>query len=775
LLRSKLNLLILVLVALSGVVAVYRRLPGFLNERQGITQRLFITDKRGNIIRSYSEGESYDWISLEEVPKELIELLILAEDKSYYAHDGIDYKSIARSFWLNLKSGRIVSGASTISQQVYRLGHHIERSYTGKIKTLLGAYKIEQNYSKDQILENYLNTLPYGRRLAGVKRAGEVFFGKDLHLLNLSELATLAVLPRAPSGLRGKTDLLYKKRNQLLDDYGKLKKLIPIDLEIAMKVPVEFRNDFSGWDNYHYTRALTQQRDFPRFVSGHGKVETTLDLELQEEVTAIIKSHLNTLKSFNVGHGAAVVLDNSNGDVLAYVGSQDTQNSKGGHFDALKIKRQPGSALKPLTFALALQKGKKLSDVLPDIPSYYKTGLGQFLPRNYDQSFSGPRLMREALANSLNLPAVALADEVGVHDLYDFYKAMGLSLTKEAHHYGVGMTLGNVEITPLELAEVYTAFARGGLRVKPRFFKAKEMEEIQTPLSEEAAFMISDVLSDKVARREEFGEHNPFDLPFSFSVKTGTSTDFRDNWATGFNRDYTVLVWVGNTDQKPMKRVSGITGAGPILRDIVKFLSKRHLMHPLSKLLSIETHKICALSGLLPGEHCVHTKTELFQKGSAPTDKCKWHQEVLVEDCRYPSDEQKIKIAILPDAYQSWAKEHPEWIVENQIAEICPNEERQYNKISGEQSVATLISKPLAGSIYAIDPNLPRTSQKLKVELNSFHKVKKVFWKVDGKKLEAGTSILNWPMEKGSHSFEADVQFDDGKLVTTPSVEVKVL
>lgn len=753
----------------------YQSLPGHLQENKNISQKIVIKDRHGQVVRSYSYGDSYDWLALSDMPEDLTELIVLAEDKNFYSHHGIDLKSSLRSVLLNLKEMKVVSGASTITQQVYRQSFSIDRSLVGKLKTIAGSIKVERHYSKNEILEKYLNTLPYAQRLVGVKRAGEVLFGKDLHLLGLSELATLAILPRSPSGLKQRPEKLLKQRNDLLSVYGELKKIPRLEIIMAQKDPISFNHDYSGWDNYHYAKNLFSEKDFLSHISSNGRVETTLDLYLQKEVQAILRTQLKELTKFDVHHGAVMVMDNHQGDVLAYVGSQDVLNTNGGQYDALQLKRQPGSALKPMTFALALIEGHKLSNVLPDIPSYYKTGLGQFLPRNYDQTFSGPRLMREALANSLNLPAVALAQDVGIEDLHTFYKAMGLSLDKDASFYGVGMTLGNIEITPFELIQVYSAFAREGKRITPRFFKDKDVIEVATPLTPHAAYLVTDVLSDKIARREEFGENNPFDLSFALSVKTGTSTDFRDNWVVGYNRDFTVVVWVGNTDQRPMKRVSGITGAGPVLRDVTRYLATRFPMRPIPIVNGIKTAEVCALSGHKPGSHCQHTKKELFTDESVPTKTCEWHQEIFVKDCRGPMLDQAVKVSILPDDYQAWVKERPDWSVEDQINRECSFEEKKYQAILATGNFDAVIAKPISGSIYAIDPNIPRSLQKLKLSLSRFHQVKDVKWKHNGRQMKFNSPSIDWPMEKGLHQFEAELEFDNGNRSQTPSIEVKVL
>ena len=750
--------------------------PSHLVTASEVGQSFLFLDRKGTRIESFTKGTSYDWVKLSDVPEVLKQLLILAEDKNFYEHKGIDLKGTLRSAWLNVKALQIVSGASTITQQAYRISHHLPRTVWGKIQTMIGAVKIEQNYTKAEILEFYVNSLPYGKRIAGVKRASEVMLGKELHLLGDSEMAVLAVLPRSPSFLmKGSSqEFLLKKKNALLREFYALHPGSSDLLATEEKIVPVLGNHFTSWDNYHFITTLMNEKDFESHVH-QGSVETTLDLELQKEVAGILKNQLLELKHLRVTHGAVVVLENVSGEVLAYLGTHDMQDSDGAQFDALKVKRQPGSALKPLTYALALQKGWTLSHVLPDIPSYYRTGLGQFLPRNYDQRFSGPRLFREALANSLNLPAVALADSLGVSELHHFYKSMGLSLPKEADHYGVGLTLGNVELTPLELAQVYTSFPNMGQRSELKFFKEKPSVLKPTPLTEESAYLISDVLSDRIARREEFGVKNPFDLPFEFSVKTGTSTDFRDNWAVGYNQRFTVLVWVGNMDQKSMKKVSGITGAGPVLAKVARYLMKDKLIGTMPQPKNLIREEVCSLSGEKPGSFCSHKKEEYFISGTEPKGICEYHQQVIVRDCREPGDIEKVIVANLPDAYQVHKDSRPEWSVENQVAKVCPLDQRVIEDLINKENQPVAIQRPLPGSIFAVDPNIPSHLQKLKVELNQLKNIKSVEWTINGKKETGNEADLDLPMEKGKHLIHAEVEFKDGRKEVTPVVDVTVL
>lgn len=754
---------------------IYKSTPGYLMTQGNLQRRITFLDRRGIPIKSYAPHESFDWAAIHEIPVELKDLILLAEDKNFYFHTGVDFTSTMRSLWMNLKNQSIRSGASTITQQAHRLAHKNPRTLRGKVRTMLGAWKLEHKYSKDEIYQFYLNALPYGRNVAGVKMAAEVFFGKELHLLNLSEMATLAILPRAPSLYQNKENqqALHQKKNELLARYAKTGFNQDV-LELEKKVGVTFEHNKSSWDNYHFINKLTSLPDYPASID-QGVVHTTLDLTLQKEASRIMQEQLRNLEDLNVTHAAVVVMESATGDILSYIGSQDLTHERGGQFDALDVKRQPGSALKPLTYALALQSGKELNSILADIPSSYKTGLGQFLPRNYDQTFSGPRLMREALANSLNLPAVALADELGIEALYKFYSQMGLPLTQGHDHYGVGLTLGNIEMTPLNMVSIYSAFSTLGDRVEPRYFQQSSIKKIPTPLSSKAAFLIGDVLSDRVARREEFGENNPFDLPFYFSVKTGTSTDFRDNWAVGYNSAYTVVVWVGNMDQQPMKKVSGITGAGPILSKVTRFLMReKYLGRPFPPA-EVSKVPVCALSGMRPGNLCPHVKHEYMTTGSGPYETCQFHQELVVRECHEPGDETKVVVSVLPDLYHSFIQTHPSHSIEGQLSELCllGNPDFQRPEFHSLQSLA--IARPLPGSIYAIDPNIPRKLQKLKLELNQFSNVKKVQWLLDGKSIPGSAPDLDWPMEKGKHSFEAQVEFTDGKTNKTLPLEVTVL
>jgi penicillin-binding protein 1C len=775
--KITLTLVVLTMICFIIVSILYFKLPAYLTESKDSSQAIVLVDRNGKEIRSYNPHETYDWIEIESVPKEYIDLFLLAEDQNFFHHNGIDLLGSIRSFYLNLKAQKIVSGASTITQQSYRLSHSLPRNFKGKLESILGALKIEQVYSKKKILEHYLNAVPLGKRVVGIKRASEVFFQKHYKNLSLAEIATLAVLPRAPTNLQSKKDRnkLLNLRNKLLKKYQQKFSVDQYQISIDLETPLELFQDYTAWDNYHFAMKVLKDLNFNHYVSEDGRVKTTLDIYLQEEVAQIIKSQIKHLEEYQVQNGAALVLDNETGDILAYVGNSD--NSKlGGQFDALNEKRQVGSTLKPFTYALALNKGASLNKVLPDIPSYYKTGIGQFLPRNYDHEYSGPRLMREALSNSLNLPAVALVDELGVSELYNFLKNIGIQFDKTSDHYGVGLTLGNAEITPLNLLEAYTVFPRKGNRIKPKVFLDEKIETFATPMNSDDATLISHVLNDRTTRREAFGDRNVFDLPFTLSVKTGTSTDFRDNWAVGFNDQFSIIVWVGNMDQKPMKRVSGISGAGPILSNIANYISKSISIPKLSLSENIIEKQICSLSGKAPGKFCHHKKIELFKKTDGELEVCDYHQEYVLNDCHEEGDQIHTGLIQLPSPYLAFVADHPEWSIEGQVLNQCESGVASAKLIGKSHLIEKVaINRPLQDSFYAIDPNIPKEFQKLKVQLNQFTHIKKVIWEIDDKEKINGGPHLDWPLVRGKHKFRAEVIYNDGHKEKTENLNVTIL
>jgi len=599
---------------------------------------LRLADREGRLLREVlsDEGGRCRWVGLEDVSPAVVWATIAAEDARFPTHGGIDPLSIARAAVQNVRRGRVVSGASTITQQVIRNVYRFPRTWPGKLAEAWLAVRLEHTLSKEDILAQYLNRVPYGNLAFGIEAAARLYFDKPASDLSLAEASILAALPRSPSTLnpfRDPGSVLHRQKS-ILDRVAALGIFPPADLERARRETVKLGSAEAKFRAPHFSDFVLAR--LPETLKSRAvEVRTTIDLGLQEKVEALLPNHLRTLADRGLSNGAVLVLDNANGEILALAGSRDFFDSTtDGQVNGVTSLRQPGSTLKPMTYALALEKGFTAATLIDDAPAEFATLQGVFAPENYDERFHGPIRLRSALASSYNVPAVAVLDLLGPDLLYRRLREAGFSsLQKAPGFYGVGLTLGNGEVTLLELVRAYGAFARGGLTVGERFLRsvrAKDGRELPLPeptpsrrlFSPQVSYLITHILSDRDARVPAFGYLTPLNLPFPAAAKTGTSKDFRDNWTVGYTPRYTVGVWVGNFDGSPMRRVSGITGAGPLFRDVMLQLEAGRPKTPFPEPEGIVKTKICPLSGLRPGPACPSAIEELFLAGTAPEKEC---------------------------------------------------------------------------------------------------------------------------------------------------------
>lgn len=699
--------------------------------QQGSLAVTEVRDRRGERIGFLDFRAGVKPRPLAEIPLRLRELVLLAEDRRFYQHSGIDYPRLLQA--LVSQEG----GASTITQQWVRVRAGIPRYWWTKPWVMALALKVEQSATKTQIFEAYLNHIPFSGGVEGVGAAAEYYFGKDLAVLSPGEEATLAVLIRSPVGLARleNTERLLKTRNALLklkgDDGWALAQSEPLQL-LKQKTR-------SNALNYLEHLARTISRPAPSMV------QTTLDLALQRQLEDTVEEEINLLRRRGVRHGAVAVMDASNGDVLAYVGSADYFNDDAGRIDGLQIPRQPGSLLKAFTYALAFDEGHSAAAILPDTPGAFRSGNGVYRPRNYDEKFSGPRRAREALANSLNLPALMLLDQLGPHRLYEALLSLGVPLKREADYYGVGLTLGNAEITPFTLLQSFSAFPRQNDWVSARLLLNDETKIHRSPIKD-GTWLVTDILKDRHARMEAFGERTVFDVPFEMAAKTGTSTDYRDNWAIAWTKNHVALAWVGNHDQRPMQRVSGITGAGPLVRATMLATHTHRMPELFTRPESVVVRPICAVSGMTPGPHCPRVVDEKFL--SMPLEhECDWHRPVLAQQCGMEGSSREVVAVHYPEEFQAWAHDHNESL-EAQVARVCENPEVSVAKIASAGK--SVITYPLDGAIFALDPDLPLERQSLSLRMSG--REKEVQWEVDGKRfVPSSTGTLDWPLERGRH------------------------
>jgi len=599
---------------------------------------LNVLDREGRPLREVlsDEGGRCRWVPASEISPFVAGAVIAAEDRRFPFHDGVDLYAIGRALGRAIVRGHIVSGASTITQQLVRNIYHFPRTWPAKIAEAWLAVRLEHTLSKTEILSQYLNRIAYGRQAFGIEAAARFYFDKPARDLSPAEAAYLTALPRAPGRYEPDRDgtLLRKRRDVLLRRMARLGFLPDDALARALQEPVQVENVARNFQAPHFVEYLVSTLS-PEERASYSEIRTTLDLPLQQKIEELLSGHLRSLERMGLTNGAAVVLENGSGAVRAMVGSRDYFDAAhAGQVNGALSLRQPGSTLKPLTYALALEKGLTAATLIDDAPSEFGVLNGSFTPENYDEHFHGAVRLRSALASSYNVPAVAVLDLLGPDLLYRKLKDLGFrSLQKDASYYGVGLTLGNGEVTLLELARAYSALARGGLVRPERLVEAVVRKDGRPqPAAPEPApkrvfsavapAIVTDILADRDARVPTFGYRGPLNLPFPAAAKTGTSKDFRDNWTIGYTPRYTVAVWVGNFDGTPMHNVSGVTGAGPLFRDIMVLLEGRGPGTPFLEPPGLVRAEICPVSGELPSATCPATITELFAAGTVPRTEC---------------------------------------------------------------------------------------------------------------------------------------------------------
>jgi penicillin-binding protein 1C len=546
-------------------------------------------------------------VPLAGVSPRFLAAIVAAEDARFGAHDGVDPLALARATWQFVRTGRVVSGGSTITMQLARLRFGVPRTPVGKLEELVLARRIEAGASKAEILEAYVNRLPMGGDLVGVEAGARTYFGAPARDLDLAHAAFLAALPNDPVRLDpyAHRDALEARRRLVLARMVAGGWITADDAARAAveRIDVQPRNDgIAGAAQLLFRLAGSVAPDATR-------VRTTIDRDLQAFAENATQQIVGGLSERRVRDGAAIVIDNRDGAIVAYVGSADYFARTGaGKNDGVAALRQPGSTLKPFLYELAFERRVvRPTTILADVPTTYALpGLRAYSPGDYSERFAGPVRPRIALADSLNVPAVRVLSAVGVPSFLDRLRALGfVHLTRDADHYGLGLALGDGEVSLEELAGAYAAIANGGRRVRVHALAGvpdpRGVERVGAMPEWE---LVTDILADAHARARAFGVASLLRTPFASAVKTGTSSDFRDTWTIGFTRDYTVGTWVGNFDGAPMQRVSGVTGAAPLWNRIVRHLAEREVPAAFAVPHGYVRRAMCATTGVRPTGDC---------------------------------------------------------------------------------------------------------------------------------------------------------------------------
>lgn len=689
-----------------------------------------VLDRQGRLIREVrrSDGGLSQPVRLDELSPYVVPALLAAEDARFHEHCGIDPSAMVRAVAQAVWHRRIVSGASTLTQQLARTVQPRPRTLAGKWSEILSALAIERALSKERILEEYLSRVAFGPNLRGIEAASRRYFDKPARQLSLAEAAALVSIPRGPTLYdpeRG-VDRMRRRRDRVLSRMRERGLADDAIIRSAIQEPIELQPRPSAAGAWHFTQAVTT-RFLPAPLERRAVSElwTTVDAALQREIEALVKDAAQRLRGYDATASAVLVIDNANGDVLAYVGAPDFFSvSALGQNDGVTALRQPGSTLKPFLYALALERGMTPASVLPDVELHFPSGAGDYAPRNYDGRFHGPVRVREALASSLNVPAVYLADRLGVPAVLDSLRRVGFtSLSREAQHYGVALALGDGEVRLHELASAYATLASGGVRRplravlgardaagRKQSFDALAGERV---FSQQAVEQITHMLSDDVARAASFGRDSALSFSFPAAAKTGTSKAFRDNWAVGYTRERTVAVWVGNFDGRPMRGSSGITGAGPLFHAAMLAAMRGIAPEPLVDAEAYAEREICPLSGLVPSADCPHRLLERFVPGSAPETPCAMHvrQHIdvvngLATSAGCPGAEERVFEAF-PPVFTRWAATVGRPIAPVRHSPRCASPNK------GQATARPELAYPPDGATFFLDPSLPREQQRI--------------------------------------------------------------
>lgn len=719
-----------------------------------------IYDRNGILLRtlySSDKGTSYP-VNMKTLPPHFITVLLTVEDKRFFSHWGVDLLAIGRAMRQNMFEGRRVSGASTITQQLARNLHHYPRKLGYKVLESIQAVCIDARYSKEHILEEYLNRVSYGNNIYGLEAACRIYFGKSASQLSLAESAFLCAIPASNQLYNPYRNFHSAKKRQgrILKRLFVLKKIsreeyqnaLAEELTLFPKKNIFLAPHFCNWLIEKYGEVLPAD------------CATTLDYNLQLKAELIVANHIERLKKANVNNAAVLVVENKTGDILAMVGSVDFfDRQQSGQVNGVLALRQPGSAIKPFIYALAFENSFTPADTIADVETGIPlAGGGFFTPLNYDKKFHGMVRLRTALACSYNIPTVKLGVKLGEAMILDRLHKAGLdSMNKDFSFYGPGICLGNGDTTLFEMTRAYASFANGGLLKELRALQTEPVKVLGRVFSEESVGLIRDILSDNNARIPAFGENSPLSLPFACAVKTGTSKNFRDNWTIGFTPRYTVGVWVGNFSGAEMHSVSGISGAAPIFRDIIIALEIRNAnrLFPLAG--NYERKSICALSGRRPNKYCSKKMTELFIKGTVPNDICRVHQLYVIDsrngliagtDCPEEFRQKKVYEVYSSEYYDAQGTliaggESPPVGVSRLAGENTRSEKAYYT-----------FTFPRDGDVFKIDPDLRLEYQTISLNPDVNKEVTKVVWKVDNKEFihTEYPYSLTWNLQRGRHT-----------------------
>jgi penicillin-binding protein 1C len=697
-----------------------------------------ISDRNGTVLRVLpaSDGVKREWASLGEIPPGAVKIFIHSEDRRFYFHPGIDIIAIGRSFLRNAQERRVVSGASTITMQLARMVNPHSGGISGKLREAWDAIRLEVKLSKKEILELWLNSIPFGSNIEGLPAMTRSRFGRPISQLDDNRAALLAAVPRRPgfydpavnqdAAVSAALALSERSSLGLRED-----ELLNAAKEAAtvLQGPEDPRSPFFA---PHFTERM-RLSDENNNAASATKVRSTLDLGFQRYAEELLTLELSLLSRNRVSNGAILVIENDTGAVRVYVGSASWFNDAvSGKIDGVRFRGQPGSCLKPFLYALAIDAGFGPADIMPDIPTVFGTREA-YIPSNFNNRFNGPVRLRIALASSLNIPAVYLLERLGVNAFEEYLVGLGFdSIMETMGTHGTGLALGNAEVSLEEMVRGFSAFPRGGSPAELIWIEGNtpsQSVELAPPLmSQYAAWMIADMLSDRSSRFVGFGPAPALVTPFVSMFKTGTANQFQHIWALGATKRFTVGVWMGNFSGETVIGSTGSSIPASIASRLLTALEQSAGADNRGNVNSLENiggpvpagvteTQICALSGMTSGPYCTGLVREWIRNEKIPST-CTWHTGAGL---------------FYPPEYQAWLTE-------------------RFRLGAVMQGGSGRIRNPVSGSVYYLDPSVPPNAQALRVETNGFSVDALVYSDgvLQGSLNHAGVYAL--PLSRGQHT-----------------------
>jgi penicillin-binding protein 1C len=810
------------LLLAAAVFGLYRWLLADLPAPETLAQKLNIpsvriTDRNGKLLYEMlpQEGGRHTVIPLEKIPLALRQATIATEDAHFYQNPGVDFPGILRAVWINLRGGEALSGGSTITQQVARgllmtPEEREQRSLLRKLRESILAWQLARIYPKDQVLALYLNQMYYGGLAYGAEAAAQTYFGKPAAELDLAEAALLAGLPQSPALYNPFTDLTAAQKRQkvVLGLMVKAGYITADTMELAAREPLRLASQPYPLEAPHFVMMVRSRLDqlfTPEqiYAAGGLTVRTTLDLDWQHEAERAVQQQLDHLRNslddplgHNVSNAALVAIDPRSGEIRALVGSPDYFD--GEHAGALNMAlapRQPGSALKPLIYAAAFDPAQLQpwtpATMILDVTTSFATHEGRvYTPENYDGREHGPVSARQALASSLNIPAVKTLDHLGLQALFSFASQAGITTLGDPETADLSIALGGGEVRLLDLTASYGAFATGGYRVDPvsilevsgrsgQIFYTAPVLQRQRVMDARVAWLISSILSDDEARTIGFGLNSMLKLDRPAAVKTGTTTNFHDNWTVGYTPDLVVGVWAGNTSHEAMHNVTGLTGAAPIWHQFVRSVLAGQPEKPFLRPPGLVEVEVCTLSGLLPTPDCPYRRREWFIDGTQPTAKDTFYRTVEVDQSTgllagfgTPS-ERRVRTTVLDLPLQAipWARSRGMKL----LSDLELPAEAGAAPAAG--SAPLRLVSPAVHAVYELSSVLPPEAQGLQLQALGAPGLTQVQLWVDGIRITStATSPFEgwWQLSPGLHQAWAEGLLPDGSRVTSERVVFQV-